>query len=85
MIPQNFRQFRLTQEEVELIVRASRPRVLTLDDPRTPQELCNAIWIKLGHKYGFDGKSAGAVRPHPNGKPDWIIAIPTRSPANDHE
>jgi hypothetical protein len=50
------REFEMTDEEHQELVNASKPVMLIKTCghwPRSPQENANAVWERLGKKYGF--------------------------------
>lgn len=60
------RDFEMTQEQLDELMKASRPVpliALQCGMPRTPQENANAAWKKLGNIMGFDHMTV-----KPNGK-----------------
>jgi hypothetical protein len=88
--------FIIDDEDVELIIAASKPRLLTLADQRTTQHVVNEAWQLLGLKHEFDWTT---VRPskrssHPQvheaipldpnrvepALPDWAIPGPSNDP-----
>lgn len=68
------RRFILDDDDVLLLAGAARPRVLTMEDQRTPQHVVNDAWQLLGMKHGFEWDS---VRPSTDTRDKGIIkAIP---------
>lgn len=47
-------KFVLDDDDLEALQNLAKPRLLTLQDARTPQELSNEFWSILGQKHGFD-------------------------------
>lgn len=47
-------RFVLDDDDLEALGNLAKPRLLTLADMRTPQELSNEFWSILGQKHGFD-------------------------------
>ena len=58
------KEFCLTEQEFEDLVKACRPvRYIVVGGsaPRSPQENANDAWCLLGTKHGFDGMTAQPV------------------------
>jgi len=56
-------EFELTQEEFDMLLRASQPvpyLVIGSCEPPTPQEVANAAWQRIGAMRGFDWKTVKA-------------------------
>lgn len=67
-------RFILDDSDLELIVEASRPRVLTMADQRRTIDVVNEAWQLLGMKHEFDWTS---VKPSTDTRDKGIIrAIP---------
>lgn len=65
------------------ISRASMPRLLTMADQRSPQEMANIEWARVGVKYGFDPLS---VQPDPSTKDrGTFLAQPVKPPQPANE
>ncbi len=43
------REYQLNQSEIDMIIEMSKPRLLTMDDTRNPQDLANEIWELIAH------------------------------------
>lgn len=63
-------KFILDDDDLLALAELSKPRLLTLADMRTPQELANEFWSILGQKHGFDYKT---VVPDPTTKDKGTI------------
>lgn len=63
-------QFILDDDDLLALAELSKPRLLTLADMRTPQELANEFWSILGQKHGFDYQT---VVPDPTTKDKGTI------------
>lgn len=57
-------EYKLTQDDMTELLEASKPVVAIMlhigGGPPTPQENVNAVWQKLGDKYGFVWHTATA-------------------------
>lgn len=69
-----YQRFILDDDDCQLIDRCSRPRVLTMEDQRTPQQVMNDVWQLLADKHEFKWDS---VKPATDTRDRGIImAIP---------
>lgn len=67
-------RFILDDEDALFIAEQSKPRLLLLNDQRTPQDLANEAWQLIADKHGFEWDS---VRPSTDTLDKGIIrAIP---------
>lgn len=73
--------FVLSTKDMLAIRDAGRPRLLSLEDTRDPQEMANLAWAKVGRQMGFDWMSV-----EPTDVNGEILAYPLKiKGANDGE
>lgn len=71
-------RFVLDDDDLDALAELAKPRLLTLADARTPQELSNEFWAILGEKHGFDWTT---VVPDPSTKDKGtILAVRLAAP-----
>lgn len=79
-LPTDLRRFVLTDDDLLTIAAASKPRLLSLEDQRSPQMMANRAWKRVGDRLGFDWNT---VQPDPTTKDrGTILAVPLKG-AND--
>lgn len=67
-------RFILTNADVLRIAAVAKPRLLSLDDTRSPQDMANAEWEIIGERMGFDWTTV--VRDPRSTDAGTILAVP---------